>query len=93
MVAVLASLGVILAAAYMLWLYRRVIFGKLASPDIKEMKDLNNTEAYILISLVFLTLFFGIYPEPLFNTVDISVSNLIDNYQSDLNYFSEQKNN
>ena len=93
LVAVLASLGVILAAAYMLWLYRRVIFGKLASPDIKEMKDLNNTEAYILISLVFLTLFFGIYPEPLFNTVDISVSNLIDNYQSDLNYFSEQKNN
>jgi len=33
--------------------------------------------------LVFLTLFFGIYPEPLFNTIDISVSNLIDNYQTD----------
>jgi len=92
-VAVLASLGVILAAAYMLWLYKRVIFGKMASSEIKEMKDLNKTEIYIFASLVFLTLFFGIYPEPLFNTIDISVSNLIDNYQTDLNFYLVQTNN
>jgi len=92
-VAVLASLGVILAAAYMLWLYKRVIFGKMASSEIKEMTDLNKTEIYIFASLVFLTLFFGIYPEPLFNTIDISVSNLIDNYQTDLNFFLVQANN
>jgi len=92
-VAVLASLGVILAAAYMLWLYKRVIFGKMASSEIKEMKDLNKTEIYIFASLVFLILFFGIYPEPLFNTIDISVSNLIDNYQTDLNFYLVQTNN
>jgi len=92
-VAVLASLGVILAAAYMLWLYKRVIFGKMASSEIKAMTDLNKTEIYIFASLVFLTLFFGIYPEPLFNTIDISVSNLIDNYQTDLNFYLAQTNN
>ena len=92
-VTILASLGIILAAAYMLWLYGRVIFGKIVSSEIKEMTDLNKTEIYILASLVFLILFFGFYPEPLFNTVDISVSYLIDNYQSDLNYYSDQKNN
>jgi len=92
-VAVLASLGVILAAVYMLWLYKRVIFGKIASSEIKEMADLNKTEICIFASLVFLIIFFGIYPEPLFNTIDISVSNLIDNYKTDLNFYLTQTNN
>ena len=92
-VAVLASLGVVLAAAYMLWLYKRVIFGKMASSEIKEMADLNKTEIYVFASLVFLTLFFGIYPEPLFNTIDTSVNNLIDNYQTDLNFHLAQASN
>ena len=82
----MASFGVIFAAAYMLWLYKRVIFGKIASPEIKEMKDLNKTELYILSSLVILVIFFGIYPDPLFRTVDISINNLIENYQLDLNF-------
>ena len=92
-VAILASLGVILSAAYMLWLYKRVIFGKMTNSDIKEMTDINKTEIYIFASLVFLILFFGIYPEPLFNTIDISVSNLIDNYQTDLNFYLTKANN
>jgi NADH-quinone oxidoreductase subunit M len=92
-VAVLASLGVILAAAYMLWLYKRVIFGKLASPEIKKMADLNKSEIYIFASLVFLTLFFGIYPEPLFNTINISVNNLINDFQTDLKFHLAQSNN
>ncbi len=93
LVAVLASLGVILAAAYMLWLYRRVVLGSIGSSEIKEMKDLNKTEIYIFSSLVFLTLFFGIYPEPLFNTIDISVNNLIDKYQTAINFHLVQNNN
>ena len=84
LVAVLASLGVIFAAAYMLWLYRRVVFGKINNVEIKDMKDLNNKELYIFLSLVFLIIFFGIYPEPLFSTVDQSVNNLIYNYNMDL---------
>ena len=93
LVTVLASLGVILAAVYMLWLYKRVIFGKIASTEVKEMKDLNKTEIYIFASLVILTIFFGIYPEPLFNTIDISVTQLIDNYKIDLKFFLTQANN
>ena len=93
LVAILASLGVILAAAYMLWLYRRVIFGKVVSSEIKEMQDLKKTEIYIFASLVFLTLFFGVYPDPLFETVNVSINNLIDNYQTDINFNLAQKNN
>ena len=90
-VAVLASLGIILAAAYMLWLYRRIIFGKIISSEIKELNDLNKTEISIFASLIFLILFFGIYPEPLLNTVDISINNLINNYEMDLNSYSTNK--
>ena len=89
-VAILASLGIILAAAYMLWLYRRIIFGRVISSEIKEMKDLNKTEFYIFASLSGLVIFFGFYPEPLFNTVNISVDNLIENYQTNLNYYLAQ---
>tara|TARA_B100000686_G_C16426350_1_gene779798 strand:- start:135 stop:755 length:621 start_codon:yes stop_codon:yes gene_type:complete len=86
-VAVLASLGIILAAAYMLWLYRRVIFGRILNSELKNMKDLNKTELYIFGSLIILIIFFGFYPEPLLNTVDISINNLIENYQMNLNFY------
>tara|TARA_Y100000590_G_scaffold285204_1_gene320958 strand:+ start:109 stop:1611 length:1503 start_codon:yes stop_codon:yes gene_type:complete len=92
-VAVLASLGVILAAAYMLWLYRRVIFGRLASAEIKKMSDLNKTETYIFVTLVFLTIFFGIYPEPLLDTINVSINDLIENYQADINFHLTQHKN
>tara|TARA_B100000029_G_scaffold87415_1_gene77494 strand:+ start:429 stop:1910 length:1482 start_codon:yes stop_codon:yes gene_type:complete len=85
LVAVLASLGVILAAAYMLWLYRRVVFGKISNTDIKNMPDLKKIEVYIFASLVFLIILFGIYPEPLFKTVDVSINNLIENYENNIN--------
>jgi len=92
-VAVLASLGIILAAAYMLWLYRRVVFGRLINHETKEMKDLDKTELYIFISLAFLTIFFGFYPEPLLRTVDVSINNLVENYQTNLNLYIAQKGN
>ena len=92
-VAVFASLGVILVAAYMLWLYRRVIFGRVSSSEIKEMTDLNNIETYIFISLAFLTLFFGVYPAPLLETIDVSINNLIENYRVDLNFHLATKVN
>ena len=91
LVAVLASLGVILAAAYMLLLYGRVIFGKIANQETKSMNDLNKVEIYIFASLVFLTIFFGFYPKPLINTIDVSVQNLINNYEININYHSIKK--
>ena len=78
LVAVIASFGVILGAAYMLWLYKRVVFGKLVNEDLKQMVDLNRSEYLILICLAVPTLFFGFYPEPLFNTIEVSVSDLIN---------------
>ena len=93
LVAVLASTGVILAAAYMLWLYRRVVFGRLANSEIKEMPDLNKTELYILGSIVSLILFFGVYPAPLLDTINVSVTNLIEQYKTDINFYSMQKGN
>jgi NADH-quinone oxidoreductase subunit M len=82
--AVIASLGVILGAAYMLWLYKRVVFGKLANNDLNKLTDLDKSEYFILISLALPTLFFGFYPEPLFNTIEVSVNDLIEMYNSNL---------
>ena len=93
LVAVLASFGVILAAAYMLWLYGRVIFGKISNSAIKEFKDLNKLETYIFTPLIFFIIFFGFYPDPLFKTIDISISNLIENYQTNLNFYTTKMNN
>ena len=84
LVAVIASIGVILGAAYMLWLYKRVVFGELINKDLKNLIDLNKSELIILIALAIPSLYFGFYPEPLINTVEISVSNLINNYNSNL---------
>jgi len=85
LVAVLASLGVILGAAYMLWLYKRVVFGKLINEELKKLTDLNKSETVILISLAIPTLFFGFYPEPLMNTIEVSVKNLTDMYNLNIN--------
>ena len=84
LVAVIASLGVILGAAYMLWLYKRVVFGKLINTDLKKMVDLNKSEYFILTCLAVPTLFFGFYPEPLINTIEVSVKDLIDMYNINL---------
>ena len=84
LVAVIASFGVILGAAYMLWLYKRVVFGKLIKKELKKMIDLNKTEYLILISLAIPTLFFGFYPDPLINTIEVSVNDLINMYNLNL---------
>ena len=80
LVAVIASIGVIIGAAYMLWLYKRVVFGKLINIDLKQMVDLNRSELFILSCLAVPTLFFGFYPDPLINTIEVSISDLIDQY-------------
>ena len=91
--AILASIGIILAAVYMLWLYKRVMFGRIANLKLKKTTDLNIIEICIFSSLAFLTLFFGFYPEPLLNTIDASIDNLINNYQINLNYYLTEQNN
>jgi len=90
LVAVLASIGVIFGAAYMLWLYRRIIFGKLINKDLLQIPDLDNSEKFILWSLAIPVLFFGFYPEPLINSIEVSVNNLIEIYNFNINMYAPE---
>ncbi len=83
--AILASTGVVLGAAYMLWLTKRVIFGKLKNKEIEKLKDLNFSEVFILGLLALTTIGFGFYPEILLDSTDVSINNLINNYQIEIN--------
>ena len=84
LVAVIASFGIILGAAYMLWLYKRVVFGKLINEDLTKMIDLNKSEYFILTCLAVPILFFGFYPDLLINTIEVSVNDLINMYNTNL---------
>ena len=86
LVAVLASIGIILGAAYMLWLYKRVVLKKIKKSELKELKDLNLSEGIILFSLVFFVLFFGFYPNLILDTVHTSVEELIKNYEQSITF-------
>ena len=84
LVATIASLGVILGAAYMLWLYKRIIFGEIIHNELKSMIDLKKFEILILFSLVIPIIFFGFYPEPLINSMEVSVGNLLDIFNTNI---------
>jgi len=90
LVATIASFGVVLGAAYMLWLYKRIIFGEIINNELKSMIDLKKFEILILFSLVIPIIVFGFYPEPLINSIEVSVGNIIDifntNTQTNLAY-------
>tara|TARA_Y100000591_G_C21848502_1_gene710132 strand:- start:2297 stop:3790 length:1494 start_codon:yes stop_codon:yes gene_type:complete len=87
-VATIASLGVILGAAYILWLYKRIIFGEIINQEIKNLKDLNNSEMIILFFLAFISIFFGFYPDPLLSTTSASVDGLINLFNLNLENFT-----
>jgi NADH-quinone oxidoreductase subunit M len=76
-VALFATTGVILSAAYALWLYRRVVFGALTKESLKAMLDLSPREKLIIYPLVVLTIFFGVYPAPVFDATAASVQALV----------------
>ncbi len=83
--AMVATFGVILGAAYMLWLTKRVIFGHIKNDQIKNLDDVNRSELLMLIILAALVIFFGFYPAPLMETLNVSVDNLINNYETAIN--------
>ena len=80
-VAFFATFGVILSAGYALWLYRRVIFGKLEKASLKNIEDLNMREIAIITPLVILTILFGFWPAPIIDVTAASVDNLLNNYK------------
>ena len=83
-VAFFAATGVILSASYSLWLYRRVALGPLEKPSLKGIFDLTPRELVLLVPLIVLTLYFGVYPTPVFHVTSASVDSLISNYQAAL---------
>jgi len=82
--ALLAALGVILSAAYALWLYRRIIFGVLEKPSLRAITDMTPREAAVMLPLVALTLLFGFYPAPLLDVTSVSVEKLVSDYNAAL---------
>src|SRR5687767_5473389 len=79
--ATLATIGVILSAAYALWLYRKVIFGTLDKPKLAGIKDLSYRELVTLGPLAVLTILFGVFPKPILDLSAVSVAQLINQYQ------------
>jgi NADH-quinone oxidoreductase subunit M len=76
-VALFAATGVILSAAYALWLYRRVIFGALTKESLKGLLDLSTREKLVLYPLIMLVIFYGVYPLPVFDATAASVDALV----------------
>ena len=80
-IAMIATTGVILSAAYALWLYRRVVLGDLIKESLKTITDMTGRERAIFAPLVVATILFGVYPAPILDTIGPSVEALVSNYQ------------
>jgi NADH-quinone oxidoreductase subunit M len=78
--AFIATTGVILSAAYALWLYRKVVFGALVKPSLISIKDLTLRECITLFPLVVATIWIGVYPKPVLDMSAASVQQLVNNY-------------
>ena len=76
--AIVGATGVILSAAYALWLYRRIIFGPIEKKTLEHIMDLTPREIAIMAPLVAATIFFGVYPKPIFDVTQASVAHLVE---------------
>jgi NADH-quinone oxidoreductase subunit M len=81
-VAFFATSGVILSAGYALWLYRRVVFGKLEKKELADILDLDGREKALLIPLVVLTILFGVWPAPILETSANAVAGLVEHVRA-----------
>ena len=79
-VAMFATTGVILSAAYALWLYRRVVMGDLIKESLRTISDLTTRERFIIAPLVVMTLLLGVYPALVLDIIGPSVAALVENY-------------
>jgi NADH-quinone oxidoreductase subunit M len=78
------ALGMILGAAYMLWLYRRVIFGRIARADLRALLDLSPREYAVFAPLIALVLWMGVYPQPFLSFFEASVAALVARHEAAL---------
>jgi NADH:ubiquinone oxidoreductase subunit 4 (subunit M) len=84
-VAFLGATGMVLGGGYSLWLYNRVAFGNLKVQSVQAFSDINRRECFIQLPLVVGTLVMGIYPEVFLDTLHVSVANLVDHIQAQVN--------
>jgi NADH-quinone oxidoreductase subunit M len=83
-VAILAATGVILGAAYSLWLYRRVVLGQLVKPTLQNLRDLHWREKIIFAPMVLVVLWMGIYPQSFLAPMAPAVDKLLSQFHSDI---------
>ena len=88
---VIAAAGVIIAAIYMLWMVQRVIFGPLVKDMVKGLNDLSLREVVVLVPLAFWTIFLGVYPQPFFERIDVSVQKYIEQIKSQEPRFAQDE--
>ena len=81
-VAALTATGVVLGAAYMLYLYRRIVFGELVKDSLKDIADMNKREVLVFAPLIVLVLWMGIYPPSFLDVMHASVTNLVDHMEA-----------
>jgi NADH-quinone oxidoreductase subunit M len=78
---VLAATGVILGAAYMLWMFQRVMFGKITNPKNEKLQDLSAREITILVPMVIMIFLMGIYPKLFFSKMDVTVEKFLKDFK------------
>ena len=79
---VAGAIGIVLGAAYMLWMYQRVFFGPVSNPDNENVPDLNRRELAYLLPLVLLCFWIGLYPKPFFEILDKPVQYVVDRVEA-----------
>jgi len=80
-----ATTGVILAAVYLLWMYQRVMFGRVTNEKNSGLSDLSLREKWVIVPLIVLIIFIGVYPKPILERIEPSVTNLLNVVQADSN--------
>ena len=81
-VALFATFGVVLSAAYALWLYRRVVFGDLIKVSLKSINDLDRRERLLFTPLILATVILGVYPNFILDVIGPSVSTLVESLET-----------
>jgi NADH-quinone oxidoreductase subunit M len=84
--AVIAAIGIVLGAAYLLWLYQRVFWGPLDNPENAKVSDVNRRELGMMLALIALMVWIGVYPKPIFDIMEKPVDYIVE--KVDPQYFA-----
>ena len=88
---IIAVFGVLIAAIYMLWMVQRVVFGPLTKDMVKRLNDFTLREVVVLVPLVFWTIFLGVYPQPFFERIEVSINHYIQLIKSQEPRFAQDE--